>query len=347
MIAHLDLDSFFVAVERARHPELTGRPVVIGGQPGGGGLVAAASREARRHGIRPGMPLDHAAVRCPDAIFLDGSLDVYFAASFEVDAIVRRESPEIEWVSIDELFVRIPLDGVRAVERIQDGLRRIGLEAACGLGRSKVVARIASQLARPRGVVHILDGYEARFLSPLKIEMLPGVDVSTARRLRAGGVRRLGQLARLSPSEAGPLVGRAGAMLARQAAGLDSTPLRRTPLPHGPIEDRQLPEPTADLDRVGRAVDERIAQLGRDLRLRGAYARSITVRLRYGDGRSESRTMRLREPTALTEILQSAATELLAQMIRPGHLVRAVGVSCAALLDGAGQPALFPVRGRS
>jgi nucleotidyltransferase/DNA polymerase involved in DNA repair len=344
MIAHVDLDSFFVAVERARNPALVGRAIVIGGRPASRGLVAAVSREARRAGIRPGMPLVQASARCPDLVFLDGAFDAYLAASFKVDEIVRHESPEIEWTSIDELYVRLAGDGVSALERIQQGLRSVGLDAACGLARSKVVAYIASRLARPRGVVYVLDGYEAPFLSPLKIEMLPGLDAAAAQRLRARGIRRLGDLAHLSPAEVAPLAGRAGPTLARQAAGIDATTVRRTMLPGSPLEDQELPEPTADAGLLRAAIDERVAHLARELRLRGVYARSLTVRVRYADGRSDSRTRPLREPSALTEMLQDTASALLAQLTRPERPVRAVAVSCSGLLDGPREPALFSVQ---
>ena len=192
MVAHVDLDSFFVAVERARRPDLAGRPVIIGGRPGSRGMVAAASREARRCGIRVGMPLAAASLRCPDGVFLDGAFDAYFSASLQVDEILRRESPDIEWRSIDEAFVGLA-SGARpraaselaAVERIQQGVRTLGFDVACGLARSKLVAQIASRLGRPRGVVHVLDGYEALPL-PLKIKgCSPGIDPALARRLRA------------------------------------------------------------------------------------------------------------------------------------------------------------------
>ena len=342
MIAHIDVDSFLVAVERARNPELTGRAVVIGGRPGSRGLVASASREARRAGIRPGMPLEQASIRCPDAVFLAGAFDAYLAAARHVDDILRRESSDIEWNAIDDVFVGMAGDAVRAVERIQQRLQSMGLDAGCGLARTKVVARIASRLARPRGVLHVLNGYEARFLSPLKIEMLPGVDAAIAQRLRAGGIRRLGQLAHLSPAQIAPLAGRAAATLARQAAGLDFTPLHRASLPPASLEDRLLAEPTADADVLHRAIDERVAHLAHELRIRGMYARTITVRLHYADGRSESRSTRLSEPSALTEVLQTTAWELLAQRARPERLVRAVGVSGTGLLDAAGEVALFP-----
>src|SRR5258708_10256715 len=259
MFAHLDLDSFVVAVERQRRPELSGRPVVIGGRPGSRGRVAAAAREPRRCGIRVGMPLAQASDRCPDGVFLDGAFDAYFTASLHVDEFLRRESPDVEWQSIDEVFIGLaPGAGPRAaadiVERIQQGVQELGFDVSVGLARSKLVARIASQLGRPRGVVHVLDGYEARFLSPLKIEMLPGVDPALPRRLRRAGIRRLGQIARLPAPQLTLLAGRAGSTLVRHAPGIDDSPPRPTPMPPPRTDERQLAAPTSDAATVHPAI---------------------------------------------------------------------------------------------
>lgn len=350
MIAHVDLGSFFVAVERARKPELIGRPVVIGGRPESGGVVAAASREARRAGVRPGMLLAQASVRCPDAVFLGGAVGAFLAASARVDEVLRRESADIEWVSIDEAYIDMPrrtppnaVSDIAAIERIQTALQGMGLDAACGLARSKVVAKIASQLARPRGIVHVLEGYEARFLAPLKIELLPGVDPALGRKLRAAGIRRLGQLAKLSDAQLSLLAGRSGAALARHAAGIDVTRVRRTALPHAPLDDYELPAPTADPEMLRAIVRARAEHLGRQLRARGAFARSVTLRIRHADGRVECRTAALAQPSALDEPLSAVACDLLAKMSRPERPVRAVNVTCPGLLAGAGDPALFAV----
>ncbi|HEX6465221.1 MAG TPA: hypothetical protein VFZ98_12240 [Vicinamibacterales bacterium] len=348
MIVHVDLDAFFIAVERGRHPELAGRPVIIGGRPGGRGVVAAASREARRCGIRTGMPLAQAAIRSPDGAFLDGAFDAYFAASLRVDEILRRESPDIEWQSIDEAFVGLSptrsgsgRESIETVERMQQRVHDLGFDAACGLARSKLVARIASRLARPRGVVHVLDGYEARFLAPLKLELLPEIDPRLAKRFRAAGIRRLGQLARLSDAQLALLGGRSGATLGRHAAGVDTSLIRRTALPPPRIEDCDLPAPTSDPAVVGAAIRREVERLGRGLRSRGVFARTITLRLRLGDGRLESRTALLDEPTALDDPLFAAAHDLLPRVWSGDRLVRAVGVSCAGLLEGARDVALF------
>jgi DNA polymerase-4 len=348
VVLHVDLDSFFVTVERTRRPELAGRPLIVGGRPGGRGVVVAASREARRCGIRTGMPLAQASIRCSDGTFVDGAFDTYFAASLQVDEILRCESPEIEWQSIDEAFVglassrsRAARSAIETVERIQQRIHDLGFGAACGLAQSKLVARIASRLARPRGVVHVLDGYEARFLSPLKLEVLPGIDPVLARRLRAAGVRRLGQLAQLTEPQLARLAGRAGTTLGRHAAGVDASCIRRTALPPPRIHDRDLPAPTADPGVIRAAIRSEVERLGRELRSRGVFARTITLRLRFPDGRLDSRTAPLSEPTALDDPLYGAALDLLPRLWSKDRLVRAVSVSCAGLLAGARDAALF------
>jgi DNA polymerase IV len=350
VVAHLDLDSFFVAVERRHRPELIGRPVVIGGRPASRGMVAAASREARRCGIRVGMPLAQASVRCPDGAFLDGAFDAYFSASLQVDEVLRRETPDIEWRSIDEAFVGLPpgarpngASEIAAVERIRQGVRDLGFDLASGLARSKLVAKIASQLGRPRGFVHVLDGYEARFLSPLKIEMLPGIDPALARRLRAAGIRRLGQITKLTEAQLGLIAGRAGATLARHAAGIDASRICRSAVPPARIQDRALVSPTADAAILHAALRVEAERLGRELRCRGVFARTLTVRLRFPDGHADSRTAPLKEPTALDEALLAAAVELLPRLWAGERLVAALSVSCAGLFAGSGDAALFPL----
>jgi DNA polymerase-4 len=352
LIVHIDLDAFFVAVERARRPELVGRPVIIGGRPGSRARVASASREARRCGVRAGMPLDQASIRCPDGVFVDGAFDAYFAASMQIDELVRRESADVEWESIDEVVIALgaaPAAAIEAVERVQAAIHSLGFDASCGVARSKLVARIAARLGRPRGVVHVLDGYEARFLAPLKIEMLPGIDSSLAQRLRAAGVRRLGQIAKMTDAQVSALAGRAGLTLARHAAGIDPTRVRPTTLPAPRIDDRRLAPPTADPASLHGAITADVERLGRDLRGRGALARTLTLRLRFPDGRLDSRTTTLPEPSAIDGVLAAAALDLLPRMWPGERLVAAVGVSCGGILTGARDAALFATspRGRS
>jgi DNA polymerase-4 len=345
LITHVDLDAFFVAVERTRRPELAGVPVIIGGRPGSRGMVASASREARRAGVRAGMPLTEASLRCPDAVFLDGAFETYFAASLQIDEVLRRESREIEWASIDEVVIALPAASrpraaIETVERMQHAIHALGFDAACGVARSKLVARVAAQLGRPRGLVHVLDGYEARFLAPLKIEMLPGIDPALTQRLRAAGIRRLGQLAALSEAQLALVAGRGGLALARRAAGIDTTRVQRTALPPPRIDDREI-VPTADAAAIHTAIRAEVERVGRELRSRGVFARTLTLRIRLADGRLDSRTATLLEPSALDDALMAAAIEQLPRLWAGERLVRAVGVSCGGVLAARGDAALF------
>jgi len=346
LVIHIDLDAFFVAVERVRRPDLVGRAVIIGGRPGGRGMVASASREARRAGVRTGMPLPQAAARCPDAVFLDGAFDAYFAASLQVDDVLRRESADIEWLSIDEVVVavaepRSTAASIALVERIQQAIHALGFDAACGVARSKLVARVAAQLGRPRGLVHVLDGYEARFLSPLKVDMLPGIDPVLARRLRDAGIRRLGQLATMPDEELARLAGRGGAALARRAAGVDASRIRRTALPPPRIEDRELTPPTSDAAAIHAAIAAEAERVARDLRAHGVCARTVTLRVRFADGRIDSRTVTLDEASALDGVLTAAAVKLLPRVWPGARLLRSVGVSCGGAIASPREATLF------
>ena len=345
LYVHVDLDAFFVVVERARRPDLAARPLVIGGRPGGRGRVASASREARRCGVRAGMPLTQAAIRCPDAVFVDGAFDAYFAASLEVDDVLRRASPHVEWLSIDEAVVALhgaaPQQAVAIADGVRAAIQARGFDAAFGVARARLVSRIAAQLARPRGLVHVLDGYEARFLAPLKIEMLPGIDQALARRLRAAGIRRLGQIATLPDAELARLAGRAGTVLGRQAAGVDSARVRPTALPPSRLDDRALTPPSSDTTRLHAAIAAEVDRVGHDLRARGVFARTLTLRVRLAEGRVESRTVALGEPSALDGVLLAAAIELLPRVWRGDRLVRAVGVSCGGVIAASRDGALF------
>ena len=265
------------------------------------------------------MPLAQAAIRCPDGVFLDGAFDACFAASLQVDELLRRQTPEVEWLSIDEAFVDLPAGArprgaVDVAERLHRDIGELGFDAACGIARSKLVAKIASRLARPNGVIHVLDGYEARFLSPLKIDMLPGIAPAMVMRLRAAGIRRLGQLAKLTDPQVSLLAGRSGRALAQQAAGIDGTRIRRTTLPAPRIAEQALEAPTADPVAIQDALARECGRAGRELRSRGVFAATLTLRIRFADGRVDSRTTRLPEPAASDDALVEAAAALLSRV---------------------------------
>src|SRR5215213_6135631 len=233
IVAHLDLDAFFAAVEELERPELASKPLVVGGDPRGRGVVATANYEARRYGIRSAMSCAEALRRCPHATFARPSHGLYSRYSRRVWDAVREVVPTVERTGLDEGYLR--LDEVvrdfrecRAVAHaVQTAVRgATGLTCSIGVGTCKVVAKIASDRRKPGGVVLVPPGGEAAFLAPLAVRLLPGVGPRAEERLRSTGVELIGQLAALTDADLAALLpGKAGRLLRDRARGIDGRTL--------------------------------------------------------------------------------------------------------------------------
>src|ERR1700674_4248 len=227
-ILHVDMDAFFVSVELLERPELRGKPVVVGGQPDRRGVVAAASYEARRYGIHSAMPLRTAARLCPQAVFLEGRHDLYGEWSDRVATILAKFSPIVEMASIDEAYLDLsgterlhgpPLAAAHAL--LREIREKTGLPCSAGLARTRLVAKVASDQAKPCGLLWIPAGAERRFLEPLGVRRIPGIGRVTEAALRNLGVERVGQLASIPQERMEELFGRWGTALYRKARGED------------------------------------------------------------------------------------------------------------------------------
>jgi DNA polymerase-4 len=305
-IIHVDLDGFFVAVERQLDPRLASRPVVIGGQPTTHGVVVAACAEAARRGVRPGLSLAIAAARCPDAAFLDGAVERYLEASAAVDEILRDPHvtgpgsaggpAAVEWTAIDSVFIQVGApaaasagapasagsgDGLRVAERIRERLQReLGFEVSCGIATTRAAAQIASRISRPRGVLYALPGYEARLLAPLDIGLLPDLPAGARQRLVMERIMTLGDLAGVSDERAKALLGARGPSFVRWARGADDRPIDRSQPPRSIAREVTLTHadaPEAELAEVVRHLADVLAMR---LRSMGWFARTVTLRLR-------------------------------------------------------------------
>src|SRR5271168_3671740 len=206
-ILHVDMDAFFVSVELLARPELRGLPVVVGGQRDQRGVVTSASYEARRFGVHSAMPLRTAAKLCPQAVFLDRHHDLYGQWSDRIAAILSKFSPRVEMASIDEAYLDLtgterllgpPLAAAHALHDAVHGATK--LNCSIGAASSRLVAKIASDQAKPHGILWIFPGCEARFLAPLDVRKIPGVGKVTERNLHDCGIRKIGDLARLEQS---------------------------------------------------------------------------------------------------------------------------------------------------
>jgi DNA polymerase IV len=308
-IIHVDLDGFFVAVERQLDPRLASRPVVIGGQPSTHGVVVAACAEAARRGVRPGLSLAIAAMRCPDAAFLDGAVERYLEASAAVDEILRDPhvagaGAAVEWTAIDSVFVQVgpPVsgaggasgsvgsgDGLRVAEHIRKRLlRELGFEVSCGIATTRAAAQIASRISRPRGVLYALPGYEARLLAPLDIGLLPDLPAGARQRLVMERIMTLGDLAGVSDERAKALLGARGPSFVRWARGADDRPIDRSQPPRSIAREVTLTHADAPEAELGEVVRHLADVLAMRLRSMGWFARTVTLRLRPASSGSSS-----------------------------------------------------------
>jgi len=337
-ILHVDLDAFFASVEQRDHPELRGRPVIVGGgDRNARGVVSAASYEARRFGVHSAMSLREAGRRCPDGVFLPVDGRRYQAASRDVMAVLRRFTPLVEPISIDEAFLDVTAsfdlfgDGPAIARRIKDEVRAdVGLTASVGVATTKLVAKIASDLRKPDGLVVVPPGDEAIFLAPLPISRLWGVGEKTGLALAEFGVLTIGDLAALPPDVVLRRFGKHGGSLVDRASGIDADPVH-----DGDPAKSVGHEHTFDVDTTDREVIERTLLAMSDgvagrLRSAGVRAGTVTVKIRDSSFRTMTRQRRLTEPTDMTDPIYRVALELARPELR-GIRVRLLGVTASNL----------------
>lgn len=347
-ILHLDLQPFFVSVERALDPALRGRPVVIGGQPDGSGVVAAASHEARAAGVREGQPLALARRACPGAVFLPGDLEAYARASQEVTGVLLSASRRVERPSADEAYVDLTreADGgphpVQAAEALKDDLqRRLGLEVSLGLASSRLAARVASSWARPRGLLVVLPGYEPAFLARQTVDVLD-LPPHVARALAAAGLRTLGEVADAPEETLTRAAGAAVAARLRQMArGEAEEPIAVAAPPTFVREEAVVRDRRSDTG-ILRGVVERLAeQACRRLRPFTLAAGTLTVEIERTD--TLARREEAFDPPLRDERTAGAVARALAEpLLEPGK-VRVLRVKLGRLVPVASaQRSLLP-----
>jgi len=337
-ILHVDLDAFFAAVEQRDHPELRGKPVVVGiGGANDRGVVSAASYEARTFGVHSAMPIRTAKRLCPDCLFVPVNGAQYQRVSREVMAILRRFTPLVEPISIDEAFLDVTGsrllfgDGEAIGRAIRRAIREeLELTASVGVAATKLVAKIASELRKPDGLVVVAPGDEATFLAPLPISRLWGVGPKTAVALRDFGVVTIGDLQALDRDGLARRLGDHGGTLVDRAHGLDtdrvSDPDRAKSIGHEHTFDEDTSDPEV-IERTFLAMAEGVS--GR-LRNAGIKASTIAVKVRDSAFETLTRQRTLAEPTDMTEPIWLAALELARPQMR-GKRIRLVGVTASNL----------------
>lgn len=350
-IFHIDLDAFFVAVERVLDPSLEGRPVVVGGRPGSRGVVACASYEARKYGLRAGIPLAKAYRLCPDAVYLEGHFHHYQQYSDAFMAILGRYSPFLEPIGIDEAYLDMtgfeslygPLRGV-AVQIKRDVRKELGIIASIGIASCKVAAKVASDYGKPDGLVEIPPGGDAEFLAPLGVQQVPGIGPRTARLLiQRLGVATVGDLAMVSPLVLRRNFGVYGDALHLWANGLDASSVAYIPeAPKSISRETTFPQDVGDRRKLLATLRYLAERVGASLRKEAKRARCVSVKVRYGDFQTVAHQCSLKRPVCHDEGIFEAGAGLLLRTLkeRPAR-VRLIGIGVSEFTEDAPQLGLF------
>jgi DNA polymerase-4 len=333
----MDMDAFFAAVEQRRHPELAGKPVIIGGRgdPQARGVVSTASYEARKFGVHSAMPLRTANQLCPEAIFLPVDYPEYVRVSAVIKEVLRSFSPILEDVGIDEAFIDISHDDQPA-RQIAAAIKQeikaaTGLSCSIGVAPNKLLAKIASDLQKPDGYTEIGAGDVEARIWPLPVRKIPGVGPVTEERLHALGVQTVGDLAALPAEMLSETFGPShGAFLFAAAHGIDERPLTTHWEPKSRSRETTFQRDTGDWQTVARALAGLCREVAEDLMQEGCRGRVVGIKLRFADFETHTREKTLPAATSSADAIRKAAFECLGRLALD-RKVRLIGVRVGAL----------------
>jgi len=343
-ILHVDMDAFFVSVELLERPELRGKPVVVGGRPDQRGVVSAASYEARKFGIQSAMPLRTAGKLCPHAIFLDGHHAKYGEWSDRVASILAKFSPIVEMVSIDEAYLDLAgterLHGppfAAAHKLLRSITTTTGLPCSAGLASTRLVAKVASEQAKPRGLLWVAAGQEPRFLAQLPVRKIPGIGEVTERALRALGIEYVHQLANYSQESLEKIFGQWGTALYRKARGGDSYEFVLDAEPKSISQNHTFGEDTGDVAAMESMLSHLSQKACKRLREAGLSARTLTTTIRYTGFDTYTRSKTLIDPVQFDSDAFAVFVSLFREHRNTKRKVRLIGVALSGLTHGNAQ----------
>jgi DNA polymerase-4 len=343
-ILHVDMDAFFVSVELLERPDLRGKPVVVGGRPDQRGVVTAASYEARKYGIQSAMPLQTAGKLCPHAIFLDGHHEKYSEWSDRVATILGQFSPIVEMVSIDEAYLDLVgterLHGppfAAADKLLRTITKNTGLPCSGGLAATRLVAKVASDQGKPRGLVWVAPGMEARFLAPLPIRKIPGIGEVTERALRALSIETVEQLAAHPQEKLEKVFGQWGTALFRKARGGDAYEFLIDAEPKSISHNHTFGEDTTNTEQMESLLSHLSQKACKRLREAGLSVRTLTLTIRYAGFDTYTRSRTMPEGVHLDTDIFAVFLKLFRDHRDPKRKVRLLGVGLSSLSHGAEQ----------
>lgn len=341
MIGCLDLDAFYVAVERKHDPSLCGRPVIVGGHPHGRGVVCSASYEARSFGIRSGMASSAAYRLCPNAVFLRPKFEAYEDCSRQVREILERYAPVVQQASVDEFF--FSFDGCERLYRgdvfsaagtVRKEIRDLGVTASIGMGGSKPLAKVASNLAKPDGQLLVFPGEEARFLSSFRMDVIPGIGPCMQKKMSNLGLHTVEDLQRIPVEYLRAAFGKTGESIHEKSMGRGSAVFSGPSVQKRISSEHTLREDTTDrnflLDILFWLTEKVIFRMRKE----GLSCRTVTVKLRYADFTTVTRSATLRRQADGYGALRAAVENLFPGLYSRRVRVRLLGVAVGSLQRG-------------
>jgi DNA polymerase IV len=346
-IIHVDMDAFYASVEQRDRPETRGRPVIVGADPRGRGVVSAASYEARRFGVHSAMPIGRAFRLCPEGVFLPVDMDKYAGVSREIMAILAEFTPLVEPLSIDEAFLDVTAsralhgDGAAIGREIKKRIRAcVSLTASVGVAPNKFLAKVASELEKPDGLVVVEPGHEALFLAPLPVSRLWGVGKVTGAVLETMGIRTIGQLALTPAAHLTARFGKHGPDLLNLARGLDDRVVETDAPSKSMGAEETFELDTHDVDLLRATLRGQSERVGRELRGAGYAGRTVTLKLRFADFSTITRA-HTDDPTQDGLVIYRRVESLFARVTLK-QAVRLIGLSVSGLGPaGEGQLSLL------
>ena len=341
-IIHVDMDAFYASVEQRDEPNLRGKPVVVGGQPESRGVVAAASYEARKFGIRSAMPCSKALRLCPNAVFVSPRMSRYKEVSQQIRDIFKRYTSLIEPLSLDEAYLDVTSDeaGLGSATATATAIRaaireELNLTASAGVSSIKFVAKIASDFDKPDGLTVVPPHRILEFIQPLPIRKLWGVGPATAERIEALGVKTIGDLAAVPDGTLLARFGKRGLFLGNLARGIDT----RQVSPHRERKsqgaERTFAEDVLDVATLSAVLASQAERICERIQKQEIRARTVTLKIRYSDFTTLTRSQTLADPTSETSAVITAAEHLLSKTEAVERPVRLIGLSVSNLVGAS------------
>ena len=344
-ILHLDLDTFFVSVERLMDSRLSGKPIIIGGT-GDRGVVAACSYETRKFGVHSAMPMRMARELCPEAIVIRGNSANYSKYSNLVTDVIREDVPVYEKTSVDEFYVDLTgmdrfFGNFKFASELRDNvIRETGLPISFGLSINKTVSKVATGEAKPNNKIYVQKGLERPFLAPLSVRKIPMVGEKTYQTLRNLGVRRIKTLQEMPLEMMQSVMGKHGSIIWHKAQGVDQSPVLPYQERKSISTERTFAKDTIDIVKLEGIIVAMTENLAYQLRREDKLTSCITVKIRYSD--FNTHTLQARIPyTTADHILIPKVKELFKRLYDSRLLVRLIGVRCSHLVGGGYQMNLF------